>query len=98
MPKFMHSDAARANPGYYAELRREQRRRYYAQTSYAYPPKRWEAWEDELVMSDGYTTRELSETLGRSMKSVSNRRWRLRKQAAQQQAKGAPGGTGADAS
>ena len=80
MPKFMHSDAAKMNPEYYAEMRRDQRRRYYAQTSGIYPRRRWEAWEDDFVMRSGLSIREMSGVLKRSMKSIGNRRSRLRNQ------------------
>lgn len=82
MPRFMHTKAAHASPEHYAELRRAQRRRYYAATANIHPPRRWEEWEDELVLAKARSDRELSELLQRSMKSISNRRWRLRSQGA----------------
>lgn len=70
-----------------SELRRERKRiehkRYYARTAFKYPARAWSATEGELVLAHAVPDRELSRIIKRSMKSISNRRWRLRKAASE---------------
>lgn len=58
--------------------RHAQHKRYYAQTAGIYPPRRWTEEEDSLVLDSGYTDRQLSELICRSMKAIGNRRCRLK--------------------
>lgn len=64
-----------------AEKRRERRHRehrlYYARTAFLYEPRVWTQEEDKLVLLHSIPDRELSVSIRRSMKAISNRRWRL---------------------
>lgn len=62
------------------EAKRAGHRSYYAQTAFLYPPRPWTDEEDKLVLAHEIPDRELSARIRRSMKAISNRRWRLRKE------------------
>lgn len=62
------------------EARHRQHKRYYGKTAFMYRPRQWSRAEDELVLRHDVPDSELSLTIRRSMKSISNRRWRLRKE------------------
>lgn len=59
------------------ERRRAEHRRYYAKTAFLYKPRPWSEMEDRLVLAHVIPDSELSKMVERSMKSISNRRWRL---------------------
>lgn len=63
------------------EAKRAEHRRYYGQTAFLYHPRPWTEREDRLVFAHAVPDRELSARIHRSMKTISNRRWRLRKEA-----------------
>lgn len=63
------------------EAKRREHRRYYARTAFLYKPRPWSDDEDRVVLAHDVPDSELSERIGRSMKAISNRRWRLRKEA-----------------
>lgn len=58
-----------------------QHKLYYAETAFRYEPRPWTPIEDKLVLAHAMPDSELSPTIRRSMKSISNRRWRLLKAA-----------------
>lgn len=60
--------------------KRREHRLYYAATAFRYKPRPWTGAEDRLVMEHSIPDRELSTEIQRSMKSISNRRWRLKKE------------------
>lgn len=60
------------------DRKRAEHKRYYAQTAFKYGRRDWTREEDELVLAHSIPDRELSSLIRRSMKSISNRRWRLR--------------------
>lgn len=62
------------------EAKHREHRRYYARTAYLYKPRPWSDDDDRAVLAHDVPDRELSERIGRSMKAISNRRWRLRKE------------------
>lgn len=62
------------------DAKRREHRRYYAATAFRYKPRPWAENEDKLVLAHDIPDRELSEKIHRSMKAISNRRWRLRKE------------------
>lgn len=62
------------------EAKRQQHKRYYARTAFLYPSRSWTKDEDRQVLAHEVSDRELSQRLCRSMKAISNRRWRLRKE------------------
>lgn len=53
--------------------------------------KKWTEDEDKLVLIQRIPDRELSRIIKRSMKSISNRRWRLRKAASENKQTGLAG-------
>lgn len=53
-------------------------RRYYQRTS-VYQPRKWSDEEIEMLFDDDISDRELSEKIGRSMKSIVLKRSRVRK-------------------
>lgn len=57
--------------------RHEQHKRYYAKTAFKYKPREWTVVEDKMVLAHAIPDSELSEIIRRSMKAISNRRWRL---------------------
>ncbi len=59
------------------ERRRLEHKRYYAETAFKYERREWTEEEDEQVLAHSVPDRELSSLIRRSMKSISNRRWRL---------------------
>lgn len=61
------------------EAKRREHRRYYAETAFLYKPRPWTEKEDRLVLAHEIPDRELSKKIGRSMKAISNRRWRLKR-------------------
>lgn len=63
------------------ERKRAEHKRYYAQTAFKYEHRPWTVEEDKLVLAHDIPDSELSPIIRRSMKSISNRRWRLRKAA-----------------
>lgn len=54
-----------------------QKLRYYGKR--AKPPKRWELWEDELVLAHEMTDTELSHIVNHGVKAIQIRRCRLNK-------------------
>lgn len=66
-------------------------KRYYAQTAFKYERRRWTDDEDKLVLIQRIPDSELSPIIKRSMKSISNRRWRLRKAASENKRTGNAG-------
>lgn len=60
------------------ERKRTEHKSYYAQTAFKYERRDWTREEDEQVLAHSIPDRELSSLIRRSMKSISNRRWRLR--------------------
>lgn len=74
--------AARPRPKQALPDRRRDRKRlehkkYYAETSFRYERRGWTSEEDAQVLAHSIPDRELSALIRRSMKSISNRRWRL---------------------
>lgn len=65
--------------------------RNYAQTAFKYERRRWTDDEDKLVLIQRIPDSELSPIIKRSMKSISNRRWRLRKAASENKRTGKTG-------
>lgn len=63
------------------ERKRAEHKRYYAKTAFKYERREWTDDEDKLVLIHRIPDSELSRIIRRSMKSISNRRWRLRKAA-----------------
>jgi len=62
----------------YRETRKKQKQRYRDRTgSSLYIPKKWEEWEDELVVKHEVSDNELSLMLERSVQAIQVRRWRL---------------------
>jgi len=62
----------------YRETRKKQKQRYRDRTgSGLYTPKKWEEWEDELVVKHDVSDNELSVILKRSVQAIQVRRWRL---------------------
>lgn len=59
--------------------KRADHKRYYGKTAYRYEPRPWTEWEDALVLAHNVPDSELSGKIGRSLKAICNRRWRLRK-------------------
>lgn len=59
--------------------RHEQHKRYYAKTAFKYKPREWTVVEDKMVIAHAIPDSELSEIIRRSMKAISNRRWRLKR-------------------
>lgn len=60
------------------EAKRREHRRYYARTAFRYKPRPWSEKEDAVVLAHDVPDSELSLRIGRSMKAISNRRWRLK--------------------
>ena len=58
--------------------KRKEHKRYYAKTAFKYEPRPWTAAEDHLVLLHAIPDSELSVAIGRSLKAICNRRWRLR--------------------
>lgn len=58
---------------------------------YKYERRKWTEDEDKLVLIQRIPDRELSRIIKRSMKSISNRRWRLRKAASENKQTGLAG-------
>lgn len=71
------------------ERRREQHRRYYAKTAFKYDPRPWTPEEDRLVVAHVVPDSMLSAAIHRSLKAISNRRWRLAR-VEQENGKGTP--------
>ena len=61
------------------EAKRREHRLYYAETAFLYKPRPWTEKEDRLVLAHEIPDRELSKKIRRSMKAISNRRWRLKR-------------------
>lgn len=64
-------------------MKHAEHKRYYARTAFKYERRRWTVDEDKLVLIHRIPDSELSPIIKRSMKSISNRRWRLRKAASE---------------
>ena len=70
----------------YRNTRKLQKQRYRERTgSGMYSPRKWEAWEDELVTAHEQTDAELAKLLGRSVQAVQMRRHRLTERGTQWQ-------------
>lgn len=64
----------------YYETRREQMRRYAEHTgSGKYPPRPWNAADDQRVLSHQIPDRQLSNEIQRSVKAIQLRRCKLKK-------------------
>lgn len=61
------------------ECRHAHHKRYYAKTAFKYEPREWTVAEDKLVLAHDIPDSELSPIIGRSMRAISNRRWRLKR-------------------
>lgn len=62
------------------ETSRKQKRKYYAKTSNRKnSKKKWTQYEVELIMEHKQSDSELSETLGRSVRSIQIKRCRINK-------------------
>ena len=61
------------------ECRHAHHKRYYAKTAFKYKPREWTVDEDKLVLMHVIPDSELSPIIKRSMKAISNRRWRLKR-------------------
>lgn len=77
-------DAPRRRPGASGDVRRsraerrhEEHKRYYAKTAFKYERRKWTEAEDKLVLCHEVPDSELSPVIRRSLKAISNRRWRL---------------------
>ena len=57
---------------------RTEHKRYYSKTAFLYPRRPWSEWEDALVLAHTVPDSTLSEKIHRSLKAISNRRWRLK--------------------
>lgn len=73
------------------DLKHAEHKRYYARTAFKYERRRWTDDEDKLVLIQRIPDSELSPIIRRSMKSISNRRWRLRKAASKDKSTAATG-------
>lgn len=73
------------------DRKRAEHKRYYAQTAFKYERRRWTDDEDKLVLIQRIPDSELSPIIKRSMKSILNRRWRLRKAASENKRTGKTG-------
>ena len=73
------------------DRKRAEHKRYYAQTAFKYGRREWTDDEDKLVLIHRIPDSELSPIIRRSMKSISNRRWRLRKMASENKRTGKTG-------
>ena len=73
------------------DLKHAEHKRYYARTAFKYERRRWTVDEDKLVLIHRIPDSELSRIIKRSMKSISNRRWRLRKAASENKRTGNAG-------
>lgn len=73
------------------ERKRAEHKRYYARTAFKYERRKWTDDEDKLVLIQKIPDSELSPIIKRSMKSISNRRWRLRKAASENKRTGKTG-------
>lgn len=73
------------------DLKHAEHKRYYARTAFKYERRRWTDDEDKLVLIQRIPDSELSPIIRRSMKSISNRRWRLRKAASNDKSTAATG-------
>ena len=66
-------------------------KRYYAETAFKYERRKWKDDEDKSVLLQRIPDSELSPIIKRSMKSISNRRRRLRKAASENKRTGKAG-------
>lgn len=73
------------------DRKHSEHKRYYAQTTFKYERRKWTDDEDKLVLIQRIPDSELSPIIKRSMKSISNRRWRLRKAASENKRTGNAG-------
>ncbi|MCD8237798.1 MAG: hypothetical protein LUC92_00435 [Clostridiales bacterium] len=67
--------------GAYRERKRIERHRYYSRTANKYPPHLWTDEEEKMVMEHTVPDSELSDKLGRSVKSIQEKRRRIRRYA-----------------
>lgn len=64
----------------FAETKRNYQRRYSERTgSHLYKPRVWTQEENEMVLAQNMTDRELSKILERSLHAIQTHRWLLRK-------------------
>lgn len=73
------------------DRKRAEHKRYYAKTAFKYEHRPWTVAEDKRVLAHDIPDSELSPIIKRSMKSISNRRWRLRKAASENKRTGKAG-------
>ncbi|MCD7823991.1 MAG: hypothetical protein LUG86_08285 [Oscillospiraceae bacterium] len=62
------------------EQRKIDRKRYYAKTANLYPRRSWSKEENALVLAHSMPDSELSKRIRRSVKSIQEKRRRLRKE------------------
>lgn len=60
------------------EQKRAEHRRYYGKTTYLYPMRPWISEECQLVLEHSIPDSELSKKIQRSLKSIQEKRRRLR--------------------
>jgi len=65
--------------GAYKERKRIERHRYYSRTANKYPPHPWTDEEEKMVMEHTVPDSELSDKLGRSVKSIQEKRRKIRR-------------------
>ncbi len=63
----------------YKEQRLADKKKYYAKTAYKYPQRPWTEEEEALVMQHAIADSELSDHLGRSVKSIQEKRRKIRR-------------------
>ncbi|MCD8048926.1 MAG: hypothetical protein LUG52_04865 [Clostridia bacterium] len=64
----------------YRERKRKENMLYYGQTAYKYPKRAWKEEEIEMIMAHTLSDREISEKIKRSMKSIQEKRRRIRRE------------------
>lgn len=78
-PKCVSKRNCGSNTEKWRKRKRSDHKRYYGKTAFIYEPHQWTQAEDALVLAHVIPDSELSPLIERSMKSISNRRWRLKK-------------------
>lgn len=72
------SDGKNRNAAY-RERKRIERHRYYARTTHKYPPHPWTDEEEKMIMEHTVPDSALSDQLGRSVKSIQEKRRKIRR-------------------
>lgn len=78
-PKCVSKRNCGSNTEKWRKRKRSDHKRYYGKTAFLYEPHQWTQAEDALVLAHVIPDSELSPLIERSMKSISNRRWRFKK-------------------